>query len=177
MSGVVFEPWIGSKYFNSNRFGVRVLILGESHYAPDNASPTFTSQIVRDEAQDGRHSFFTKVSKVLLGLGNGWIDDETRSEVWEHVAFYNYIQGLVGKGSRIRPSQEMWANSRRPFLYVLNELKPDVLLVLGKQLANNLPGTPDSIEVCQIQHPSTGFVYSKWNPLFVDAVRRAKNGR
>jgi hypothetical protein len=50
-----------------------------------------------------------------------------------------------------------------------------VILVLGKELGSHIPKLADNIEICCIQHPSTGFVYSKWNPLFSDAIKRAKN--
>ena len=91
MSGVVFDPWIGSKYFGENHFGLRVLVLGESHYGDVLESrPTVTTEVVRLLAQNERHVFFTKVSKVLLGLdGNTWLDNQQRGEIWEHIAFYN----------------------------------------------------------------------------------------
>lgn len=176
MSGIIFEPWIGSRYADDNRFGVRLLVLGESHYGPEQETrSTITSEVVREWAKTKRHPFFTKVAKVLLGLdGNSWLDDTSRSEVWEHVAFYNYIQGFVSDDSRVRPTYQMWSDSRRPFLHVLSELRPNVVLVLGKELATNLPAFPGGIEVCHIQHPSTGFDYKKWNPLFADAIQRAR---
>ena len=176
MSNVIFEPWIGSKYNSENRFGVRVLVLGESHYGDESETrSTITSEVVRWLAQDERHSFFTKISKVLLGLDEKtWLDNEVRGEVWNHIAFYNYIQGFVGNESRVRPSSEMWDSAKEPFLETVKRLSPMVILVLGKELATRIPKLPDDIEVCCIQHPSTGFVYSQWNPLFIQAVQNAK---
>ena len=176
MTGIIFEPWIGSKYTADNRFDLRVLVLGESHYGEESESgATVTSEVVRQYAQDERHAFFTKVSKVLLGLDEKtWIDDEARGEVWEHVAFYNYIQGFVSNESRVRPSTEMWTAAQDPFLHVLASLKPNVILVLGKELIAHLPELPAGIEICGIQHPSTGFDYKKWNPFFSDALQRTR---
>ncbi len=68
----------------------------------------------------------------------------------------------------------MWDEARIPFLHVLDQLKPNVILVLGKELAVNLPVLPDNIESCHIQHPATAFDYRKWNPLFAEAVQRAQ---
>ncbi len=100
MSSVVFEPWIGSRFERNNRFGLRVLVLGESHYGAESEShPAFTTEIVRKLGQKERHSFFTKVAKILLGVEK-YIDNEKRVEVWEHVAFYNYIQCLAGPSAR-----------------------------------------------------------------------------
>lgn len=181
MSGIVFEPWIGNKYCQDNYFGSRVLVLGESHYGHEyETGPTVTTNVVRWLAQgDNRHAFFTKVSKVLLGLdGNTWLDNKSRGEIWEHIAFYNYIQGFVSTGSRVRPSPELWAAAQAPFTEMLNNLSPNIVLVLGKELAAHRPQIPSGIEVCCIQHPSTGFVYNKWNPLFSQAVQHAKkNGQ
>jgi hypothetical protein len=176
VTGVVFEPWKGSKYGADNRFGIPVLVLGESHYGDESKGrSTVTTEVVRRLAQENRHAFFTKISKVLLGLdGKTWIDNEARGDVWEHIAFYNYIQCFVSTDPRVRPSPEMWAAARAPFLHVLNELDPKVVLVLGKELAGHLPVLPDGIEVCRIQHPSTGFDYRKWNPIFHEAIERAK---
>ncbi|NCT66558.1 MAG: hypothetical protein GXC76_02825 [Rhodanobacteraceae bacterium] len=177
MSDIVFEPWIGSKYRGDNRFGVRVLVLGESHYGDKSETRrTVTTEVVRWLAQDERHAFFTKISKVLLGLDKTtWIDDEVRGEVWEHVAFYNYIQEFVSTDSRVSPLDEMWAAAPAPFLHVLSELEPNVVLVLGKRLSAHLPKIPDGVEICCIQHPSTGFDYGLWNPIFSESVQRARN--
>lgn len=179
MSDIVFEPWIGSKYFSDNHFGLRVLVLGESHYGDvSETRSTVTTEVVRLLAQNERHPFFTKVSKVLLGLdGSTWLDNHARGEIWEHVAFYNYIQGFVGDDSRIRPSSDLWTFSKQPFLDVVQKLSPMVILVLGKELGSHIPKLSDNIEVCCIQHPSTGFIYNKWNPLFFEAIKRAKARR
>jgi hypothetical protein len=176
MSNIVFEPWIGSRYKHNNRFGVRILVLGESHYGEETETrPTATTDVVRRYAQRERYPFFTKVSKVLLGLDSEtWLDNRARGDVWEDIAFYNYIQGFVSEDSRVRPSAEMWSAAKAPFLQMLKDLDPNVVLVLGKELGAHLPPIPERIEVCCIQHPSTGFSYAKWNPLFSEAVRRAR---
>lgn len=129
---IIFQPWIGSRYYADNRFGQRVLVLGESHYGDDSEiSSDFTSRVVQDLAKNQRSSFFTKVSKVLLGLNSDhWLDDKERGDVWEHVAFYNFIQGFVSTEARVRPSDEMWENSKEPFLELINTLKPQIILAM-----------------------------------------------
>ncbi len=173
---VIFQPWIGNLYRANNRFGVQVLVLGESHYGDEaETRPTVTTEVVRWLAQDERHAFFTKVSKVLLGLDEKiWLNNEARGEVWEHVAFYNYIQGFVSTDPRVRPTTNMWENAREPFLQIVRDLNPQLMLVLGIELGRNLPAVPSSIEVCVIQHPSTGFSYEKWNRMFLEALERAR---
>lgn len=176
VSKIVFQPWIGNKYFDDNCFGVRVLVLGESHYG-DNSEvrPTLTTEVVRGLAQQKRHQFFTKISKILLGIGKDiWLDDKERGDIWEHVAFYNYIQGFVGSEPRVRPLFELWSLSEEPFLEVIEKLSPSVILVLGKELAMHIPKLSENIQICCIQHPSTGFVYEKWNPIFKNSLELAK---
>jgi hypothetical protein len=169
---MIFQPWVGEHYYTDNRFGHRILILGESHYGDDSeATSDFTSRVVQDLAKDQRSSFFTKVSKVLLGLNSSdWLDDKERGDVWDHVAFYNFIQGFVSTEARVRPTDDMWENSKEPFLKVINTLKPQIILVLGKALGANIPELGPEIKVCVIQHPSTGFSYEKWNPIFEEAL-------
>jgi hypothetical protein len=176
MSSIVFCPWVGSKYWDENRFGVRILVLGESHYGleKDKCSTT-TTNVVRQLAQNQRDSFFTKVSKVLLGLDETtYLDDQRRGEIWEHVAFYNFIQTFVANQARIPPTAEMWEAAQEPFLEVLTKLAPDMVLVLGKELSKKLPTIPKSIKVCKINHPSSAFSYRQWNNQFSAAVQQTK---
>lgn len=187
--GVVFDPWVGSKYESSDLFGVRVLVLGESHYGkPSELCTAFTTDVVRRWAQAHRDSFFTKVSKVLLGLDeNTWLAPEPRAEIWEHVAFYNYVQELVGDRARRRPTAQMWTAAAPPFLGILRELNPDAVLVLGKALEQNLPADfPQQIAKARIYHPSSGvnprtrepyFNHKTANPIFAELIATARSRR
>lgn len=176
--GVVFDPWVGSKYKSSDVFGVRVLVLGESHYGESREMCTaFTTNVVRRWAQAHRHSFFTKVAKVLLGLDEStWLADEPRAEIWEHIAFYNYVQELVGDRSRRRPTAQMWAAAEAPFLGILQELRPEAVLVLGSAVEQHLPADfPDEISKTSIYHPSSRyFYYATANPAFASLISVAR---
>ena len=89
---VIFDPWVGSRY-RCGGFGVRLLVLGESHHGKrEEIRTTLTSDVVQKWGQPKkRMQFFTIVSKVLLGLDqNATLDDSSRSSIWEDVAFYNY---------------------------------------------------------------------------------------
>jgi len=55
------NPWIGTNYFKEGLDGVRLLIIGESHYgARGDERAEFTSAVVKEWGQDKRSSFFTK---------------------------------------------------------------------------------------------------------------------
>lgn len=169
---IVFEPWVGSKYLK-NQFGVKILILGESHYGDKTDEyPDFTKDVVKLWAQKNKIAFFTKITKSVLNYDTtNYLSDAERIEFWEHVSFYNYVQEIVGEGPRVRPIEDMWAKSEVALKEVIKSLDPQVLLVLGKELANNLPKLPEGIEVCYLQHPSSGgFAYSKNNYLIQKAI-------
>ena len=67
--GVTFHPWIGANFGRESRSGVRLLVLGESHYDndPEYSNCGFTQEVVRDWGQMQRNQFFTKIAKVLRG--------------------------------------------------------------------------------------------------------------
>ena len=154
---VTFHPWVGSHYEDSdNRFGFRLLVLGESHYNDamneNDQDPewieyrnshggehVFTQFVVRKWGQNRRASFFTIIAKVLSGSAE-WIDDDARSEILEHVAFYNYVSRHVpwyqDDDRPKRPTSEQWRGSKAPFETVLQSLKPDAVLMLGKELSD-----------------------------------------
>lgn len=167
-----FDPWIGSKYRSEGLHGVRVLVLGESHYGEAGKERSnFTTDVVRELGQTDRHRFFTNIQKVLLGMGPGWVSDEERANFWEHVAFYNYVQQFVGDTARVRPSNDLWDQGAAPFLMTLEELKPQVLVVLGVALEARLPSLPESLTVCRLPHPSSfGFSVAEWRPAVQAAL-------
>lgn len=158
MSQTGFLPWVGEKYKESTP---RILILGESHYSnPEDYSEDFTQWVVKEYAIDPekRLRFFTTIANTITGH-SGWMDDEKRQEFWHSVVFYNYVQELVGAGSRIRPSETMWYRAKEPFFSTLDQLAPQIVIVLGKELswyvqdALNERSFPD-IHFCYWAHPA-----------------------
>lgn len=128
--------------------------------------------------------FFTVAARLLGADANS---RATRMEFWNQVAFYNYVQGIVGNSARQRPTEAQWSSARAPFTDVLDELKPEVVVVLGRELWNHLPqgerlalgridgralegrswATPKghSTVLGMTNHPSwPGFSYKKWRP-------------
>ena len=167
-----FDPWIGSHHWDKGLSGVRVLLLGESHYGDvGRESSTFTNEVVREWGQQQRHRFFTITQKLILGLGNGWISDRERSGFWERVAFYNFVQSFPGPGPRHRPTNAAWEAASDPFLSTLQELEPQLLVVLGLELSRHLPRIPQRIRVCIVKHPSSpGFRLREWQPVVSEAL-------
>lgn len=193
-----FLPYRGASYGEPRTDRPsRILVLGESHYAPPGAAwaddPRFTQDVVERWALARRDRFFTVVAKLLLDLPAGvHLSDDARRGVWSSVAFYNYVQQAVAGGPRDRPTAEAWRAARAPFRVVLAELRPDVVLVLGKTLWYQIEGfepvegAPDLrwLRVAEdrralatmVNHPSSpGFQLDRWRApvqgLFAAAAR------
>lgn len=93
---------------------------------------------------------------------------EEKRYFWKSVTFYNFIQGSVGFGARVRPTPGMWKNANQPFSEILADLKPQFLVVMGKQVWYSLPelngSYGPSIEGAQhLRHGSIQFL----TPTFV----------
>jgi hypothetical protein len=175
-----FQPWIGEKYEDGLDGGVQLLVLGESHYGQSGTEEAgFTQTTVVKLGQNKRNPFFTIPAKLVLGMDTSdGISDRERSEFWDRVAFYNYVQEFIDEGARgDRPTTQMWQEAEEPFLNVLQDLNPDALLVLGKGLGNNLPDLDDfDGEVCVVTHPTSGkFSYDDWQPAVQKMLDRAKS--
>jgi hypothetical protein len=167
-----FDPWIGNRYTAEGIRGVRLLILGEAHYGTGGSeNNAFTTEIVRKLGQEGRFRFFSATQRLVIG-GRGWLPKAARVEFWERVAFYNYVQSFPGPRARWRPTPAMWEAARAPFLQTLQEVAPQLLLILGRELRRHLPVLPAELPVCAVQHPSSrGFKYDQWQPMVQAAFK------
>ena len=164
--GVTFLPWIG-KHYEASCFGIRLLVLGESHYHDDPrySDCHFTQEVVHTLGQTERARFFTVTAKVLYG-SSAWISDDARSKIWEHVAFYNFVQSVVSR-PRVPPAFVQWCAAQAPFATVLQSLKPHAVLILGWRLSDHLAKRPENITFKKTIHPSSGrFRYENAIPAF-----------
>jgi len=176
MQKSIFKPWIGEEYYHQGLYGLRILFLGESHYGTKgNETSETTINVVKRLAlcEERCHRFFTTTAKLALFKGSkDSISRNERKELWNKVAFYNYIQEFVADKARKRPSDEMWLFSEKAFLNVVEELQPQLIVILGKELNKNLPLLPNDIEICRVNHPSSGFKYSQWIPVFKESIHK-----
>ncbi|ALL15906.1 hypothetical protein PE051_01640 [Enterobacter asburiae] len=173
MLGVNFHPFVGEKYYNS-RYGARVMVLGESHYGDGiDSAPDFTQYVIQEHAVKPGLPFFTKLTNVLRGSVDCPTEEE-RIETWKHVAFYNYVQEFVGESARIAPTTAMWKASYAPFLEVVRELEPNVIVVLGSRLWDNVPNLPPEYptEWCSIIHPSSRMAYEPSMAALAESLRK-----
>lgn len=187
----MFEPWIGPNYGSSEFFGLkRVLVLGESHYThkPEevgSSPPGLTRYVVETYGLTNTYAtFFDRLADALSG-GFGGVGASTKRQVWEAVAFFNYVPMLVdgrsgaNGGDERRPRAEMFEAGAASFRKHYADLEPEAVVVCGLEtwhwLAPHLDGFgPADRDVvyyddgraifARIHHPSYRlFDPGKWN--------------
>lgn len=133
LDGVYFLPWVGTNYLAQSP---RLLLLGESHYGDNNENPNLTRELTYNYSEGlWSHRYWTGIMNTL----NDQNTPDARNVFWSKVAFYNYIQDIVGATSGIQPTAAMFVSALTGFRSVLNYLKPTHILVLEKRLWLNLP--------------------------------------
>lgn len=133
ISDIHFLPYVGENYANSLK---KILFLGESHYNEDTGIQK-TREVIEEYLNGYNYRFFNNAFGAVFGI------TFSRKYVGENIAFYNYIQEIVGSTARIRPTNEMWENAKKPFLNILETYLPDIVICCGKALYNHLPDSPD----------------------------------
>ena len=139
------HPWVGKNFGTKENFfgGKRILIVGESHDGknPDNfgtSIPALTREYVAQHlawAPHERTPLFTRLVALLTGNW-GSQDRKLADEIWHHLAFYNYVPVIAAVGPRMF-DWSLWEKGEPEFNTVLEELKPDAIIVLGYRLWQN----------------------------------------
>lgn len=186
-SDVVVHPWVGKLYETPCHLKHKTLILGESNFTeleqfkPNLVTACVLNDISTDENVErdttGFCRFSTKIRRIIFGC------DESLgpNEFWQDVAFYNFVQSLVGDRARVRPTTEMWRDSVPAFVEIVSQLQPSRVLVLGKANWNNLRHHVQNVQVDQhvaditigsktiragyVNHPSSSLSYETWRPV------------
>lgn len=139
-----YRPWIGKNYKNRNIFGnKKVMILGESQWGFENVKGNEATNTVlknylekRKNDEQSRDRIFTTLAKICLDKSQ--VSNEEIVEFWDSVLFYNYITESMTKPGQ-RPTDEQFKNGLEPFLNIINENKPNYILVCGKKLWFSIP--------------------------------------
>jgi hypothetical protein len=197
-AGVLFLPWVGEQYKRGFE-GVRLLILGESHYDTDKRDRSVPNRDVtragiRWYMKSGTpHKFSTNTQHVVSRRSLAVAERET---FWNSIAFYNYVQSFAGVAARDPVTPEMWERSRAPFCAVLKALDPEAVVVLGYKTWEHLldypkgPALPDRKGVGECpgrwlparsgqalafhtMHPSALFSASQWYERVAAGIRLA----
>ncbi len=222
MKCVKFLPWVGNsyecgmlgydgngviRYGSAQMSGKRIMVSGESHYCA-NPETEAVESITRDVISDiidprSEHepykNTYTKFAKSAIGTFDE-LSDSAKSEFWNHVLFYNYVQTAIS-GARVAPTNEEFKDSRDAFFEVLSKYKPDIVIVWGSRLYNSLPQTGNQladlviengeyagqstelwsyevegrlVALMPIVHPSAGFDLKLHNAFIRQFIEQAK---
>lgn len=187
------HPWVGENYSNPLNFKNKTLLLGESNYTiPEKFKTNLVIDCVKDDISSnlaerdtmGFCRFSTKIRRIFFGRN----ETVTPYDFWQDVAFYNFVQFLVGGKSRERPTDQMWKDSVPAFNEIVSGLQPDKIVVLGKANWKNLLAHVENQTIddfsarirlnsklynaAYINHPSSSLSYDKWTPIVQEFLQR-----
>lgn len=201
MDSCFFTPRIGKDYARGGIFGKKILALGESHYCGTGCADCgecgkhpecsdFTTNVVNwcldsSVEREGWMNTYLKFERSLVGKETTPLESR---KIWDSIAFYNFLQVAMG-GAREAGTNQQYRAAAEPFMQVLEELQPDVLIVWGVRLWNNLPnrnwadGSKVAVDGYDVQngfytlssgkkvkavcvyHPSVGYDWSFWHKV------------
>ena len=206
-----FEPWVGKDYETGGIFGKKLLVLGESLYCCDcedcgvgkaheskhncRTTKMTIEEILNEYDKIGRYkTTYTKFERALYG---DYTDSKLKEEIWNSVMFYNYVQIAMGD-TRVSPTYANFKNSEKAFFEILEQYRPQGIIVWGRRLWGKMPGGDlwnelepieiegekerfgeytlidgSKIKVMSIYHPSWGFKPENWHPfikLFIEKL-------
>lgn len=199
MKNVHFLPWVGTNYAKG-KSGYKIMALGESHYCANpetEAIPTLTQEIIADltdvnSPHEHYKNTYTKFERALQGEV---VVPADKLQFWNAILFYNFVQQPIS-GARVAPTSEQFEESEDAFFEVLEQYRPDIILVWGQRLYNHLPqvneksktitfsdGTSSSclsyqladghiVRVLQITHPSAGFDWCYWHKVIIEFIKQ-----
>lgn len=142
---VYFTPFVGDDYDLGLVDGVRVLLLGESHYGVPSSAPgcgrdctqsNFDGYMDEDCDLDNQPQFFRKLPRIVTRDEN--VTQVGSAAAWRCIAYANFVQEFVGPHARMRPSHDQWKRGQAALTEFVETLRPDVVLVLGAQLWNHI---------------------------------------
>ncbi len=180
-----------------------MLVLGESHHSREHpvgsVVPNLTHQVMQAYAETQERGAWMRTldnfAWALSGKSRWQLASAVHRgefDVWRSVAFYNYIPVVLAESSRKdRPSTDHYLQAQEPFRRVLDQLKPELVLVWGYELFPRILAghwkhsvekpwsfSGDFVDVCdphrlrlvRMLHPSTGFSHTRWHAVISDAV-------
>jgi hypothetical protein len=199
---ITFQPFIGENFHSQKK---KVLLLGDSHYCNNGCKgssienchdccPNFTKDVVKEFLERGYQQGKGKALPNFTNVyyGNNEVAEGERKNLWNTFAFYNFVQRSMPGEASENPIKEDYENSAVAYFEVLEELKPDLIVVFGKTLWDRLPeadGWEDGNEVLDFgkikycnyngkkyahfctHHPSIAFGY-KNTPLLQELCKK-----
>lgn len=124
-----FWPAVGLRYKDSS---MKLLVLGESHYRWETMPEDrrLTTRFAIKAKED--YPFWRNIAGLF----------DRKSDFWDEVIFYNFVQEYVGIRPRQRPKRSMFESDAavKGFREILRRHAPSRILVIGKANWTMLPG-------------------------------------
>lgn len=183
-------PWVGQRYNLT-----KILILGESQYEDGDewqeGNKNATRTLIGQRFSGSKGVICTNTEKVLLSKTHP--TQEEGNYIWHSVTYWNLVQRLMTSRND-RPTDLDFDYGWRTFFNVIDIVKPEICIVLGKSSCGrlgyylnnnetdwkrtisefyekekviNLTKNEFKIKLIFINHPSgsRGFDYKKWATL------------
>lgn len=189
MGKVYFEPWVGNSYRSGGGiFNKKILVIGNNHYCSRNECgscgvsgnssgkwecSTMTEDVVQEyiDYQNGNGSYLNWMN-TFSTFEKSLDDNAAAIDVWNSVAFYNYLQSAVNADEEKSSSQNIYRKYRDDYYAsedslweVIGDLKPDYIVVWGSVVRDHLGSQINSktgIPVLFVHHPSQGYDIEYW---------------
>lgn len=188
-----FDPWVGTAY-GGGIFDRKVMIVGASHYCGagcrDCGDPNvhsdcrgFTRRVVRDyldDAYSGDSDWKRTFSAFVNSVFGREASANERESFFDSIVFTNYLQRAEGRDADEKHDE--WFNGGqhlRAFLSLVDEYRPDVVVVWGSRVWNAIPwdlgdGEADRVTddiyrfrrggrgflLVKLHHPSQGYPFA-----------------
>jgi hypothetical protein len=104
---------------------------------PLNECHSVTTEMLLASLQENRQTRHKQLAASMSGV-TGLVSQDQAFRFWNSVASYHYIQKVLD-GVTEAEVEEVWSSSKRSFQLVLEEVKPQVVLVLRSQTWGELP--------------------------------------
>ncbi len=140
MSKPFFSPWIGENYNVE-----RVLVMSESTYdwiGEDGENytpqPSHAQDSIPWHIENFRHNrYFTALNRALCGQYEP--SSQRMQQAWDGYAYTIFVQESVGQGPGIRPTPEHWHQAGLHFLSLIEEIRPQKVIVTGGEMWKQMP--------------------------------------
>lgn len=156
---VFFKPWVGPDYAKSDR---KILVIGDSHYCGscdrcgvrgncsfeemaecNNFTISTISDYIKFRAGGEKANWMTKTYCRFdkLYYGKEEVSEEESVTLWNRIAFYNFLQTAASDdASNTNYTNDDYAASSPMATEVINELRPDVVIVWGSRAWGAMTG-------------------------------------
>ncbi|WP_126970611.1 hypothetical protein [Gynurincola endophyticus] len=135
ITGLHFQPYVGKEYEISGK----ILLIGESHYLDEDLDDN-------DDCSSGYDNFTrttigdfmegTLPQKIKFFRNIGLLFGENEKDIWPKIAFANAMQIGLSK-AKSQPQRRHIESIPSAYQLLLNNLKPNKVIVLSKRMWNN----------------------------------------